>query len=696
MGYDKTLIRPPLWLSADTLQAFIEEASGELARNHFRRLSLMGGYAPSPQFREIADYMREQAKAVGLEMVKLEEFPSDGERYYWAFHTEPSWDAREGSLWQVAPRVKRLADFAVTPGTLARFSRSTEAEAELVYVGAGRSAEDYVGKDVEGKVALSTGPVGEVHAAAVYERGALGVVTFRSGGFDSPDLVPSGELAPWRGPDGSPSSFGFGLSYRQGQELLSELERGEVRVRVRIDADVGPGEYLEVTGVIPGRELPGEEVVLTAHIDHRNTGGNNATGDGVSLEAARTLARLIDAGALPRPRRTIRFIWGAEHKGFLVYLHHHPEALDRWLYVLNLDMAGKDQRAGVRVHLKRSPSSNPTVVDDALQEIYEWAMAGNRVHRALQHSAAPHFPWPILDPLGSRDDFLADVNPYYWGLSDHEELNDGNLKVHSAQIGDWPDPYIATHQDSPETADPTQMKRISVIAAAFLYAMADAGPREAEELVAVGAARAKERLATQLRRSVAMISDAGAEGLPRVALEARILIQAKVDREKRSLEAVKPWLEGDPRGIAFTEYMISELALNGGRLIEELDAFHRSKAEALGVPAVLQERSPEEEALRGRVPVRAGTPKGPIYPNRFLYGGAWLAERLGGDDECLDLSILRDGPYVAYEALNLVNGKRDMLQIRDAVSAEFTPVPAEHVAEFFSVFERAGVVSFEK
>lgn len=433
-------------------------------------------------------------------------------------------------------------------------------------------------------------------------------------------------------------------------------------------------------------------MLLTAHIDHRNTGGNNATGDGVSLEVARTLAHLINKGVLPRPRRTIRFIWGAEHKGFLVYLHRHPEALDKWLFVLNYDMAGKHQSFGVRVHMKRSPSSNPTGVDDALQEVFEWVIAGNKVHRALQMSAAPHFPWPILDPLGSRDDFLADVNPYFWGLSDHEELNDGNLKIHSAQIGDWPDPYIAAHQDNPETADPTQMKRIAVIGAAFLHAIANAGLREAEELVAVGAARARERLAVQLRKAVARVSDA--EELPRVALEARISLKANVDRELRSLEAIEPWLEGDPDATAFTENMISELAVDGGRLMEELDAFHRRKAEALGVPATLAERSSEEEALRGRVPVRAGTPKGPIYPNRFLYGGAWLAERLGGD-ELLDLAILRDGQYVAYEALNFVDGRRDLLQIRDAVSAEFTPVPAGHVAEFFSVLEKAGVVSFE-
>lgn len=693
MSHEKKLIESPLWLTPETLQAIIEEASGELARGHFRRLHLMDGYAPSPQFREIAEYMRGQAEAAGLEDVRLEEFPSDGERYYWALRTEPGWDARGGSLWQVHPHEKRLTDFAVTPGALARFSRATEAEAELVYVDAGRSAEDYIGRDVEGKVVLASGPAGAVHAAAVYERGALGVITFRADGLDLPDLVPSGDLTPWLGPDGAPSTFGFSVSHRQAQELISELRRGEVRVRVKVDADVCPGEYLEVTGVIPGCELPDEEVLLTAHIDHRNTGGNNATGDGVSLEVARTLAHLIERGVLPRPRRTIRFIWGAEHKGFLVYLHGHPEALGRWLFVLNYDMAGKHQSLGVRVHMKRSPGSNPTVVDDALQEVLEWVKAGNRVHRALQMSAPPHFPWPILDPLGSRDDFLADVNPYYWGLSDHEELNDGNLRVHSAQIGDWPDPYIAAHQDSPETADPTQMKRYAVIGAAFLHAMTNAGPVEAKELVAVGAARARERLAAHLRKAVAMVSDAGAVDLPRAALEARVCIEANVDREQRSLKAVEPWLEGDSEASAFTEKMVSTLALEGGRLMDELDAYHRSRARDLDVPEEPAERSSVEEALRGRVPVRAETPKGPIGPNRYLYGGAWLHDRLGGW-EALDLAILRDGEYVAYEALNFVDGRRDMLEIRDAVSAEFSPVPAEHVAEFFAVLEKAGVVTF--
>ncbi len=140
--------------------------------------------------------------------------------------------------------------------------------------------------------------------------------------------------------------------------------------------------------------------------------------------------------------------------------------------------------------------------------------------------------------------------------------------------------------------------------------------------------------------------------------------------------------------------MISKLAADGDLLIEELGSFHLRRTEALGIQPALAERSPEEESLRGRVPVRAETPRGPVGPDRFLYGGAWLEERLGGR-ELLDLDILHDGQYVAYEALNFVDGKRDLLQIRDAVSAEFSPVPAGHIAEFFAVMEKAGVVSFE-
>jgi aminopeptidase YwaD len=50
------------------------------------------------------------------------------------------------------------------------------------------------------------------------------------------------------------------------------------------------------------------------------------------------------------------------------------------------------------------------------------------------------------------------------------------------------------------------------------------------------------------------------------------------------------------------------------------------------------------------------------------------------------------GEEYAYEVLNLADGKRNAQEIRDAVSAEYGPVPVEMVAEYLKALEKIGVV----
>jgi len=50
------------------------------------------------------------------------------------------------------------------------------------------------------------------------------------------------------------------------------------------------------------------------------------------------------------------------------------------------------------------------------------------------------------------------------------------------------------------------------------------------------------------------------------------------------------------------------------------------------------------------------------------------------------------GEEYAYEMLNFANGKRNAQEIRDAVSAEYGPVPLEMVAEYLQALEKIGVV----
>jgi hypothetical protein len=48
----------------------------------------------------------------------------------------------------------------------------------------------------------------------------------------------------------------------------------------------------------------------------------------------------------------------------------------------------------------------------------------------------------------------------------------------------------------------------------------------------------------------------------------------------------------------------------------------------------------------------------------------------------------------AYEIVNFVDGKRSVADIRDAVSAEFGPIPVEIVADYLNACEEAKIIAF--
>ena len=50
------------------------------------------------------------------------------------------------------------------------------------------------------------------------------------------------------------------------------------------------------------------------------------------------------------------------------------------------------------------------------------------------------------------------------------------------------------------------------------------------------------------------------------------------------------------------------------------------------------------------------------------------------------------GEEYAYEVLNFANGKRSAQEIRDAVSAEYGPIPLELIVEYLRALEKTGVV----
>jgi hypothetical protein len=91
---------------------------------------------------------------------------------------------------------------------------------------------------------------------------------------------------------------------------------------------------------------------------------------------------------------------------------------------------------------------------------------------------------------------------------------------------------------------------------------------------------------------------------------------------------------------------------------------------------------------------RKSEPKGPMAVFGYDYFEAeWGKRGHTTKPKLLEYQGLwGGGEEYAYEVLNFADGKRNALEIRDAVSAEYGPVPVELVIEYLKALEEIGVV----
>ena len=674
-------------------------SSGERALGHFSELSRFSGFAPSAGAERVADYLAAEAQSIGLENVSIERYSSDGASYTWAFRNEPYWEGRRGSLWLISPESEELADFGVTRTVLARNSRTTECTAPLVDVGRGDDPADYEGRSVAGAIVLASGDASHAMRLAVWERKALGVVVFRTArAVDFPDQIGVIQLVPWEGPNLEAPTFAFSLSNRCGRRLQERLAAGEtLMVHATVEADTGTGSYAVVSGSIPGTDPTLPAIVFNAHDNARNTGGaNNLTGVGCTLEVARLLNHLISTAALPRPRRTIRFMWGAEHYGVIQHFHAHPEDVVRILAIINVDMIGFNQQtSGAVAHLYRSPYSNPSFLDDIIQSFMERLGVDNsmsiRNFNILAVKPSDGFSHPIFAPTGSQEQYRYTIEPF-WGPSDQEDTQ--ALGLPTAYLGDFPDIFLATQDDTLAATDATQMRRGVVLASAAAYFLASAGKTDTATLLLNATLKAISRFSGDEIKAYEYIKCAGADDFLGACGEAANVMAQALIRETKALCSLERLIQSAD----FTEQAkpfhadLLSAAASGQR---RLKSFASERAEQLnlrssasGVPKL----PPDADA----VPVRIDSLRGPVNLFRLEYGRWWLIDKTGDQHFERQLGLARRGFYTAYEALNFADGTRSLLEIRDAVSAEFSPVPLCEVTEYFRFLEGCGIVHFNQ
>jgi len=668
---------PEPLLPEKVLRALNNEISGELTQDYIRDIARFHRLQPSRGYSLAAEWVAAKAKAFGLADVRIEKYPADGETSYFMQKSSPAWDVEFAELWIVQPREERLTSYAEIPVSVAIGSASCDLEGDLVFVGEGTSPRDYEAADVKGKVVLASGFIDAVAGLAVDRFGALGVVTINTRfADDEPDNVSTLRLSRVKTP-----TFGFGLSHRRGEELKARLLRNEkIRVRAVVKAETHPYFYENVIAAIPGADLAAEEILLTAHLCHYKPGANdNASGSACLLEIGRALRRLIDEGKIKKPQRTVRFLWVPEMSGSIAYAAKNADAIRRTVAGINLDMVGQYlNKNNSTFFLHLTPHSRPHYINDLLINLTEFLAANNI--QALEEESR----FAVHSLSGSRDDFRYRIMGYTGG-SDQMIFNDGLIAVPFAFFLVWPDRYYHTSGDQPEQCDPTQLKRSSFLAAAATVFLADDCPHKARRLAGEMATRARSCIQAEVRRGFGLLNMSAPGELLASYREALNFVTQVYKRKIAALQSLRGYSRRDELVDRYIASTIEALKVEMPRSLAEVEGYYLLTCRALGTAPQKVAPTDEEKRAARIIPRRSEKLKGPV-------GWTYLREKFRDQPEITKIPIMQEDNRITYEILNFIDGKNSLLDIRNAVSAEFKPVPTAWVEEYIRLLARAGVV----
>jgi aminopeptidase YwaD len=652
-------------LRATLSEAMKVELRGKQALDHIYRISTFHRSVGSRGYHAAADYVAGAARAAGLKEVEVLTFPVNGSRRILdTYEVGYAWQVEGGELTIDGTDV-RLCRYDDVPTCVVEYSAAIDTTAELVDVGAGTASTDYADKDVRGKWILTSSPASAALAFARQRYGVIGVVSYW--GNYAPDRGPFPDQVAWQAvpADSSGQLSAFSISARAAAALKRQLADGRVKLHGRIDARVFEGQAEVVTGIIPGKGLPEEEVLFTSHLNHHKPGANdNASGCGLDLEIAAVLTRLIADGRIPPPKRTIRFIWMPEHRGTQLYLDRFRDYARRGIADINNDMVGEDQQECNSVFvLVRTPDSLPTYLNDFLESLAE------DVAREQFRS-----------PFGTRNQFHYRSEPYSGAISDHAYFVDGSIRMPALLLNFTPDNFYHSNEDTADHCDPTSLMRVGYIAGVAGAYLASAGAAEGRQLATLTTSAALGRLGRTLADGIAALQREGDIHLAYREARNR-LVQAGLREAAavRSVIRLARELSDDDAVRRMSDHVERVTA---DHLKALSDAYAAACAAAGTSPTAPQVSTNEETAAR-LVPVRH------LYgPLRFSYLTTRLPEERRAWYERNELP-----PLAREEVLNFMDGRRDILTIRNAVSAEHGPVSLQAVRRFVDDLISVGLVT---
>ncbi len=684
-----TLIVIPVFLAPESeasdignvFSAIQGEISGNRARDYVMRLWAHDKWSTLPEWwkaaEEAATIMRER----GLDEVVLDGMPADGRTRYGGWTMPLGWDVKQATLEVVEPDVpdeyRYLCNYRDNPTSLNNWSAPTPPEGivtELALMNT-MNSDELSTMNARGKIVLT----------AAYTRGLKryldpnGILGFVSDNIESnnTDFIHANQwLNGWTDKPGwwfndydSKNNFGFSISKKKADYLRGLLRSGKtVKVRAKIDSRYySDGKLPCVTGLLKGSGPEGEEVLITGHLNEWGA-NDNASGVSASIEAVSVLRDLIASGKLPRPKRSIRLLFGAEMYGSIPYVVQNlPRLHDKMIAAVSCDTptANYDYYTTM-LSIAMNPNVCPSYTDAVFPEIV----------RQYYARYAPTRTFKIVPFSMGTDTYFCE--PLIGAPTTYIDMDNGGHLHHNSM-------------DTIENVDPRTLRELAFLNAAYLYFIANAGyedlPWIAELTFNRGLSVILEKAAIA-GRNIQQVPDAAS--LAKNLAEGAENIEYYTGLQKQALTGIERLIPADRKAQAhaFLARYIQNTDAYGKLALQQFRdaAAAKAKSSSLALaPYTRPEASWEREAAS-------------LVPKRSIPGTLFFVEI--PQSEWKEVS----SPPVFWSASNWaaasywwVDGKRNLKEIKRLCEIEAgRPMENFNLVNYYRFLEKYNYVEIEK
>ncbi len=261
------------------------------------------------------------------------------------------------------------------------------------------------------------------------------------------------------------------ISHRSHDRIGEAIEKGGAKLHVQAEVDHEERPLLMVAATIVGASRPEEAVVISSHIEYAGA-SDNASGYAASLEGALDLAAAIEAGDLPRPARSVVFLWGPQIKEAECWLSNTAR---KPVAALTLSAAG-DAAAygGSPLLLERPP--DPGAIRTLAPDAHTIWGAGDVEEERLHPSGIVTIARGAMACLaGYLGGWRISENPWEGG-SDHDVFLERG--VPAVLFWHFTPSWYHTSLDRLERIDPEEMRRSAVATIGTALAIADPRPED--------------------------------------------------------------------------------------------------------------------------------------------------------------------------------------------------------------------------